>query len=92
MEFQAFIGWLATVLTAAQFIPQAVRAVKSKTMEGVSRPTFMMVIATSVLWFIHGLGVGNRYIVITNIFTGITGIVVVWRSFVVERRNKLKTG
>lgn len=91
MNMEMIIGWLATVLTAAQFVPQAVRAVRSKTMEGVSRATFVMVLCTSTLWLIHGLTVGNIYIVITNVFTGIAGVVVVWRSFVIERKNRLKT-
>lgn len=92
MKFGEIVGWLATVLTAAQFMPQAVRAVRSKTMEGVSRPTFIMVIATSTLWFIHGIDVGNRYIMITNVFTGIAGVVVVWRSIVLAHKSKETAG
>lgn len=71
-----FIGFLASVLTIAAFVPQAYQAVKTKRTRDISLPTYLILIVTGTLWSIYGFMLHSSSIYITNIAIGLMAAVI----------------
>jgi MtN3 and saliva related transmembrane protein len=65
----ALIGFSAGVLTTASFIPQAVKAWRSKDLEGLSAWMYVLISAGVALWFVYGIFLGSTPIIVFNAAT-----------------------
>jgi MtN3 and saliva related transmembrane protein len=63
------IGWLATTLTTAAFVPQVWRAWKTRSARDLSLPMYIIFTTGVVLWLAYGLMIHSWPIIIGNIVT-----------------------
>ena len=67
IELASIVGSLAGLITVCSFIPQAVRAWRTKRTQDLSRGTFVMLVVQSAGWTTYGLLLGQAPIIYTNI-------------------------
>jgi MtN3 and saliva related transmembrane protein len=65
-EIASVVGSLAGVLTVLSFIPQAVRAWRTKRTQDLSAGTFTMLVLQAIGWTTYGVLLGQAPIVYTN--------------------------
>lgn len=53
--FIAILGTVAATLSTLSFIPQVVKAWKTKQTKDISLPMYLALITASVLWFTYGI-------------------------------------
>ena len=82
---QEALGWVAVVLTATQFIPQAVKSLKTKSTRDLSWWTFIQVFIVTILWTLYGFWNGAYEIVVTNIFVNVVVDVILVRKYLSKK-------
>ena len=70
------IAGTASLLTALQLIPQALKAIKSKNLKGVSQTTFLIVSITAFLWMLYGIHLHDIPIIFANVITFICAFTI----------------
>lgn len=70
------VGYLATVLTIAAFVPQTYQAIKTKRTRDLSLPTYLTLITTGTLWSVYGFMLHNPSLIITNVTVGFLALVI----------------
>lgn len=63
----ALTGWLAAVVAITSIIPQAVHAARATDLSAVSRPTYVLICASTVLWSVYGMLIGDPMVVVSNL-------------------------
>ena len=71
------IGLVAAVLTTSAFVPQVVKAWKSKNTESLSLPMFIIFFVGIMLWLIYGLHLNSLAMILSNIITGILALILI---------------
>jgi len=91
------IGYLAALLTTISSVPQIIRIYRLKESRDISLWTTLSLSAGILLWFIHGIIIGDLPVIIANGFSlGLSalmlGLVVKYRcsSIVYVKRTKRK--
>lgn len=72
------IGWIASCLTTASFIPQAVQVIKTKCTQGISLPMYIMFVSGVCLWLVHGIQVQDTPLIMANVVTLIFASIVLF--------------
>ena len=76
MELVAF-GYLAAFFTAISFLPQAIKTIKTRDINGLSLLTYLFLYLGSLSWFIYGIVLTDVPLMSTNFLTTIfTGIIL----------------
>ncbi len=70
------IGASAAILTTFSFVPQIIRALKTKSVKDVSVITILQLALGVALWVIYGLHLRNAIIVIANSVTFATLVIL----------------
>jgi MtN3 and saliva related transmembrane protein len=63
------LGFAAGTLTTAAFVPQVVRAWRTRSVRDLSLAMLAIFTAGVVLWLVYGLMVGDRPLVVFNVIT-----------------------
>ncbi len=61
-----YVGFLATVLTIAAFVPQTYKAVRTRHTRDLALSTYVTLIVTGTLWTIYGIGHRDAALYVTN--------------------------
>jgi MtN3 and saliva related transmembrane protein len=61
-----YVGYLAGFLTVVSFIPQVLRAWRTKQTKDLSVRTFLILIAASLLWLTYGVLSSDWPVIATN--------------------------
>jgi MtN3 and saliva related transmembrane protein len=69
-----FIGLFAAVCTTTSFVPQVVKAWRSRSTRDVSTGMFALLLTGNSLWLVYGVLIGDLPIVVANLVT--LGLVV----------------
>lgn len=69
MEFATIVGLIAGALTTMAFLPQAVKAWKTRSTKDLSLATFMIFWIGVICWFVYGLLTNDLAIIVANIVT-----------------------
>lgn len=69
MSLISMIGFVAAALTTAAFVPQAVRAWRTRQTRDLSLPTFGILSAGVALWLVYGLLIGDAPLIVSNTVT-----------------------
>ncbi len=77
MDF-AFIGYTAGFLTTASFLPQVLRAYKTRSCQDLSWPWLLVFMGGLVLWLFYGLILHNWPMILANSVTLIFCLALVW--------------
>lgn len=71
-----YVGYVASVLTIATFIPQTYKALKTRRTKDLSLPTYVMLVIVSVLWTLYGISIHSPEIYITNTTVGVLSLII----------------
>lgn len=63
-----FIGFSASILSAASFFPEVVKAIKTKHLEDISWGLLFCVISSSILWLLYGVRFNLSPLIISSSF------------------------
>ncbi len=61
-----FLGYVAAIIGAAMFIPQAISIWRTKETKGISLLSFSLLIFASLLWTIYGILLSAPPIILVN--------------------------
>jgi len=78
MEYIEIIGYLAGFLTTVALLPQALKSWKSKHTKDVSLGWITILIVGVTLWFVYGLFIGSKPVILANLFTLILAILILF--------------
>lgn len=78
MSFVSIIGFSAAALGTIAFLPQVIKAIKTKETKDISFPTFLIVAATNFLWTVYGLLRSDLPLTIANSVIFISVLVILW--------------
>lgn len=67
IELASIVGSAAGLMTVMSFVPQAIRAWRTKRTQDLSRGTFAMLVLQSAGWTAYGVLLGQTPIIWTNI-------------------------
>lgn len=84
------IGYLAAFCTTTSFIPQIYKIFKTKIVEGISSPMYVMFCAGLILWIIYGIQICSNSLIIANVITLVLALPVLISKFCIEYRRKIK--
>ncbi len=60
------LGWLAVAMSATMGLPQLVRLVRTRNVEGLSLPAWRLILTMNVVWTVHGAFLHQLPMVLTN--------------------------
>lgn len=69
-----WIGGLAALLTMASFVPQVWKIVSTRETAGVSRRTYILTTAASVLWVSYGWAISSVSVILCNATLGLLAL------------------
>ena len=78
MEWTQLIGLAAGICTASSLIPQVIKTIKEKRAEEVSLLMLFVLMAGLILWIIYGFKRNDMPIIITNSFSLLVNITMVF--------------
>ncbi|MDB4885399.1 MAG: hypothetical protein JWN79_837 [Gemmatimonadetes bacterium] len=61
-----YLGYFAGLLTVLSFLPQVIRAWRTRQTKDLSLGTFALLITASVCWILYGVGKTDWAIIATN--------------------------
>jgi MtN3 and saliva related transmembrane protein len=80
--YDSLIGISAAFLTTLSFVPQIVKAYRTKRMKDVSRYLMTFFTTGSILWIIYGIVHNDLVIVGANTTAAVFNLVLLYYSFV----------
>jgi MtN3 and saliva related transmembrane protein len=87
--YDSLIGISAAFLTTLSFLPQIVKAYRTRRMEDVSRYLMILFSAGSILWITYGIIHHDLVIVGANVTAAVFNLVLLYFSFVYDQINPL---
>jgi MtN3 and saliva related transmembrane protein len=60
------IGFVAALLTTTAFVPQLLRVIKLRSARDISLGTFLMFSVGVLLWFVYGILIGSKPVMVSN--------------------------
>jgi MtN3 and saliva related transmembrane protein len=63
------IGLLAATCTTGSFLPQVIRAWRTRSTRDVSALMFVLLVTGNALWLLYGILIGDLPLVIANLIT-----------------------
>jgi len=71
------IGLMAAICTTGSFLPQVIRAWRTRSTRDVSAWMFILLVTGNSLWLVYGTLIGDLPLVIANLVTlGLVGIIL----------------
>ncbi|ODS40045.1 MAG: hypothetical protein A7315_09835 [Candidatus Altiarchaeales archaeon WOR_SM1_79] len=77
MEWITMIGLLAAACTTLAFLPQAIKALRTKQTRDLSLPTYLVLTIGLFLWLVYGLLISNLPIIMANGISSIIGVIII---------------
>jgi MtN3 and saliva related transmembrane protein len=78
MESVTFIGLLAATLTTVAFVPQVVRAWRTRSTRDISLPMFLVLAFGITLWLIYGAMINDLPLIAANLVTLILVLMILF--------------
>ncbi len=78
IDVVTILGLIAGALTTISFLPQAIKAFKTKSTKDISLATFVVLSTGIFLWIIYGIYINSIPLIITNIITFILAIAILF--------------
>ena len=78
MDSVTLIGFAAATLTTVSFVPQVIRAWRSRSTRDISLPMFLVMALGIMLWLIYGAMIGNLPLIIANVVTLILVLMILF--------------
>nr|WP_300142956.1 PQ-loop domain-containing transporter [Propionicimonas sp.] len=62
------VGWAAALVGTVLGLPQLIRLVRTRNVEGLSLPAWQLVLALNIAWTSHGILLGKWNMILPNVF------------------------
>ncbi|MFH1234006.1 MAG: SemiSWEET transporter [Candidatus Diapherotrites archaeon] len=72
------LGFVAGFLTTVSFLPQAIKAWKTKSTKDISLPMYLLFILGVSLWVIYGFLINSLALLLANIVTLIIALFILY--------------
>jgi MtN3 and saliva related transmembrane protein len=72
-----FIGWIAATLTSIGFIPQIIKAFRTKSAKDIAWGMLVVTLLGLLFWLSYGLVIKNAVIIAANAFTSSTIVILI---------------
>lgn len=69
MTFETLLGLTAATLTTFAFVPQVVRAWRTRSTRDISMPMFLLLAIGIVLWLAYGFLIDDIPLIVANLVT-----------------------
>jgi MtN3 and saliva related transmembrane protein len=87
--FWTIIGSAAATLTMFSFVPQIIKAAKTKSVKDVSLITLLQFLVGVLLWTLYGMHLKDRIIILANVVSLANLIILLWLYFKYTRDDKI---
>ncbi|WP_203567486.1 SemiSWEET family sugar transporter [Aestuariimicrobium ganziense] len=78
MELATLLGWIAAVLGSVVGIPQAIRIIRTRAVEGISLLAWQSLLVTNIAWGTHGALIGEVNMLVVNVLAFFCTITVLF--------------
>ena len=85
----SLIGTAAAVLTTSSFLPQMIKAYRTKSMEDVSRYLMSFFATGTVLWMVYGIFKGDPVIIGANATATAFNVILLYMKFTYRKSAKI---
>ncbi|MGI0037996.1 MAG: SemiSWEET family sugar transporter [Nitrososphaera sp.] len=87
----SMVGVAAAMLTTSSFVPQIIKAYRSKTMDDVSRYLMSLFATGTVLWMLYGVYKSDLVIVAANATATAFNVVLLYLKFAYRKKTANST-
>lgn len=70
------VGYAAAICMVCGYLPQAIYTIRTRDTDGIAMPTFLLLGFGSIFFVIQGLMLENWPLIITNLITTVSSIIV----------------
>lgn len=77
------VGYAAAICMVCGYLPQAIYTIRTRDTDGIAMPTFLLLGFGSIFFVIQGFMIDNWPLIITNLITTVSSIIV----FVIKVHN-----
>lgn len=89
--FTNIIGYIATVIGTSIMLPQTIKSLRSKKVDGLSLGMVTIYCVNCVLWFTYGLLIAAKPVVAANAIGFVVGVFQLWLTFKYGRKSSVRT-
>ncbi|WP_297983853.1 SemiSWEET family transporter [uncultured Chryseobacterium sp.] len=75
------IGLAGGFLSCITFVPQIFKTWKSKSVKDISVSTFLIVLASTIIWIAYGVFKDSISVILTNIIVFLTAVIMLWMKW-----------
>lgn len=76
MDIANIVGTLAAICMIFGYLPQAIYTIRTRDTDGIAMSTFLLMGLGSIFFVVQGILIGNWPLMITNLITGISSIII----------------
>lgn len=81
------VGYAAAICMVCGYLPQAVYTIRTRDTDGIAMPTFLLLGFGSIFFVIQGFMLGNWPLIITNLITTVSSVIVFGIKLANDRRK-----
>lgn len=81
MDIVELAGYIGPILSSITFLPQVIKAWQSKSMGDVSLLMLFIVLLSTVVWLVYGIGKELRPVIIANSIICFLSLVLLYFKF-----------
>ena len=70
------VGYAAAICMVCGYLPQAIYTIRTRDTDGIAMPTFLLLGFGSIFFVIQGVMIDNWPLIITNLITTVSSIIV----------------
>jgi len=82
------LGYIGAILISLAYLPQAIKTVKTRNVEGLSLNMFMILLVAQIIWIMYGILIQNTPTIVCNSITFIETSVIFF--FIVKKNQTIK--
>ena len=90
MEWTDYVGYAGAALTAINFLPQVIKAWKTKDVDTLSYWMLVLVIAAQSVWLVYAFALSLIPVFISNACLLIMALILLWFKYRFSRKKKKK--
>ena len=88
MDWFNVVGYAAAICMVCGYLPQAIYTIRTRDTDGIAMPTFLLLAFGSIFFVIQGFMLGNWPLIITNLITTISSVIVFGIKVHNDRKKK----
>ncbi|MDB5230835.1 MAG: hypothetical protein JWN76_1640 [Chitinophagaceae bacterium] len=88
MEWTDYAGYAGAALTAVNFLPQVIKAWKTKDVADISYWMLILVIAAQSVWLVYAYALSLVPVLISNACLLLMALILLWFKYKFGRKNK----